>query len=62
MASCPPMGPAPGTWLRSRSIPRALCGDLVLYGARLQPWADVPNEARCGLCLGRMGPQEGATL
>ena len=24
--------------------------------------ADVPNEARCGLCLGRMGPQEGATL
>jgi hypothetical protein len=53
-----------GTWhmVVSPLDPRAFCGDLVLYGARLRPWADVPNEARCGICLGRMGLEEGATL
>ncbi|MFZ0249479.1 MAG: hypothetical protein WAL61_06000 [Acidimicrobiales bacterium] len=46
-----------GTWhmVESPLDPRSVCGNLVLYGARLRPWKDVPHEDRCDSCLGRAG-------
>jgi hypothetical protein len=33
--------------------PRTICGRLVLFGARLRPWLDVPHQDRCATCLER---------
>jgi len=30
---------------------RAVCGLLIMYGAKLAPWAEITDEERCSLCV-----------
>ncbi len=42
-----------GTWhlVETPLAPRSVCGQLLLYGARLGVWAEIPDDERCVACL-----------